>query len=412
MSPTDVDVIVVGAGLAGISAARVLSDAGRTVSLLEAADGIGGRVRTDRVDGFLLDRGFQVLLTAYPEARRQLRYEALDLQSFDPGAQVWIGTRFHTVGDPFRAPSTVISTAMAPIGSLRDKWRIAALRRRLRSAEPADLLRGPDRSTLDSLRAQSFSAITIDRFFRPLFGGIQLDPSLSTSSRMFDIIFRTLADGASAVPAAGMAAIPAQLAHPLPSGTIRLGTTVQSIEGTSVRMAGGGVVRGRAVVVATDGPAASALIGLPAVASNAVACVYFAAPAAPSSRRSVFLDGSNSGPALNVAIMSNVAPTYAPGGQHLIVAAVPGAAHQDDLEAATLHQLRTWWGPQVDQWRHLRTYRIAHGQPDQSPPFHPKQRVALGGGLFVCGDHRDTASIQGALYSGHRCGQAAAEFTA
>lgn len=412
MSATDVDVIVIGAGLAGISAARVLNDAGRTVSLLEAADGVGGRVRTDRVDGFLLDRGFQVLLTAYPEAQRQLRYQALDLQSFDPGAQVWIDSRFHTVGDPFRAPSTVISTAMAPIGSLRDKWRIAMLRRRLRSAEPADLLRGPDRSTLDSLRAQSFSPATIDRFFRPLFGGIQLDPSLSTSSRMFDIIFRTLADGTSAVPAAGMGAIPAQLAHPLPSGTVRLGTTVRSVEGNSVRMAGGGVVRGRAVIVATDGPAASALIGLPAVASHAVACVYFAAPTAPSSRRTVFLDGSNSGPALNVAIMSNVARTYAPEGQHLIVAAVPGAADQDDLETATLHQLGAWWGPQVDQWRHLRTYRIAHGQPDQSPPFHPKQRVALGGGLFVCGDHRDTASIQGALYSGHRCGQAAAEFTA
>lgn len=411
MSP-GVDAIVVGGGLAGLSAARTLQSAGRDVVLFEAADGVGGRVRTDRVDGFLLDRGFQVLLTAYPEARTQLDLDALDLQRFDPGALVWVNDRFHSVGDPFRHPTSAFSTLLAPIGGIGDKVRIATLRRHVRATSPADMLRGPDVSTEAALRRRGFSDAAIDRFFRPLFGGIQLDPSLTTSARMFEVIFRMLADGDSAVPAAGMGAIPAQIADGLRPGTIRLGSPVQAIDGTSVRLAGGGLVQGRTVVVATDGPTASRLLGRPEVPSRSVACVYFAARAAPTHRRAVLLDGSRSGPVLNVAVISNVAPGYAPEGHHLVAAAIPHPDPELDLEAAARAQLRGWWGVQVDAWRHLRTYRIPHGQPDQSPPFHPKQAVSLGGGLFVCGDHRDTGSIQGALFSGRRCGEAVVAATA
>jgi phytoene dehydrogenase-like protein len=252
----------------------------------------------------------------------------------------------------------------------------------------------------------------IDHFFRPLFGGIQLDPSLVSSARMFDVIFRMLSQGDSAVPAAGMGAIPAQLAAGLAPGTVRLGHEVTAITttttGRGVRLGSGDVVDARAVIVATEGPAAAALLGLPAVGSKHVACVYFAAPRAPTSRKYVVLDGTSSGPVLNVAVMSNVAPTYAPAGRHLVAAAIPIPEDDVDLEAAARRQLRGWWGEEVDAWQHLRTYRIAHGQPDQSPPFHPRRRISLGDGLYVCGDHRDTASIQGALFSGRRCAEAVA----
>lgn len=405
----NVDIAIVGAGLAGLVAARTALAAGRSVTVVEASDGVGGRVRSDVVDGFILDRGFQVLLTAYPEAIRQLDYEALQLRRFEPGALVWRGGRTHVVADPFRAPRTLAATAVSPIGSPIDKARIALMRRRLRSVHPATLLGGADTATGPTLTARGFSPKMIDRFFRPLFGGIQLDPELRTSRRMFDVIFRMLADGDSAVPAAGMGAIPASLAASLAPGVVRLNEPVTSVTATSL-VTEAGVIQARSVIVATDGPTAASLAGSRPVGSRAVSCVYFAAPAAPSDTRYVILNGTGSGPVLNVAIMSNVAPSYAPAGQHLIAAAMPGE-HHGDVAAAARQQLTGWWGAQVGAWRHLATYKIAHGQPDQSPPFSPKRSVRLGNGVFVCGDHRDTGSIQGAMYSGRRCAEAAIQAT-
>ena len=409
MSPInrpDEPVVVVGAGLAGLSCAVALHDAGIPVQVYEASDGVGGRVRTDHVDGFTLDRGFQVALTAYPEMHRQLDMAALDLQAFEPGALLWRNGKGSVVGDPFRRPTTVLSTVAAPIGSPFDKARIALLRHRLRGVHPARLLQGDDMSTRAALAEAGFSDTIVERFFRPLVGGIQLDPELNDSRRMFDVIFRMLADGDSAVPAAGMQAIPRQLAERLPAGTVHLDARVTATTPTSVAL-DGETIAASAVVVATEGPAASSLLGLAPVESKSVGAVYFAAPEAPIDDKLVVLDGTGRGPVLNVAVMSNVAPTYAPSGSHLIVAALPG--HDGDtIEADARSQLRGWWGSQVDTWDHVATYRIAHGQPRQRPPFDPKQRVRLDDGRFVCGDHRDTASIQGAMYSGRRCALAIA----
>ena len=404
--PRDVDVVVVGAGLAGLTAARSLQQRGRTCIVLEASDGVGGRVRTDIVDGFRLDRGFQVVLTAYPELHRLLDVPALDLRSFDPGAMVRIGTRFHRVGDPLRMPSRMIDSAIAPVGSPLDKARLARLLLRLRRADPLELLQAPDMQTIDALRSDGFSERMIDRFFRPLIGGIQLDPALSASRRMFDTIMRCLAVGNSAVPARGMQEIPAQIADGLRHETLHLNTPVADVTPNRVITVDGRTVSARCVVVATDGPAAARLLGLEPVASRPVACVWFAAPTPPLRDRLIVLDAMASGPALNVAIMTNVSPDYGPGDGRALIAAACPATDRTDLEPSVRAQLRAWWGPTVDTWTHLRTNSIAHGQPDQLPPFRPKQRQSLGDGLFVCGDHRDTPSIQGALFSGSRCADA------
>ena len=220
--PDRADVVVVGAGLAGLAAATVVADGGHSVAVLEASDDVGGRVRTDEVDGFLVDRGFQVLLTAYPELDRQLDRAALRLQAFDPGAMVRIGDRFHVVGDPLRRPGSLLSTVAAPVGTPVDKLRLLALRRRLRSSTVPQLLRGQDVDTAEALREEQFGPNMVERFLRPLIGGIQLDPELTTSRRMFDTIFRTLSEGDAAVPAVGMGAIPRQMAARLDPGWVHL----------------------------------------------------------------------------------------------------------------------------------------------------------------------------------------------
>lgn len=404
-------VVVVGAGLAGLACAVELHRRGIEVIVVEASDGVGGRVRTDQVDGFLLDRGFQVMLTAYPELHRQFDVDALDLRAFDPGAVVMRGGRPTVVADPFRAPRDLVSTVAAGtvrrIGTPADLIALARLRFRLRSPHPARLLMGSDRPTADHLNDLGFSAGFIEAFLRPLVGGIQLDPTLTTSSRMFDVIMRMLLDGDAAVPAAGMGAIPAQLASRLPEGMIHLGAPVRSVSKEAVRVDSGEVKASR-VVVATEGPEANRLIGGREVGSRRVGCVYFAADEAPLDRRLIVLAGDADGPALNVAVMSNVAPRYAPPGRHLVAAALPGVTVSSETVEATRSQLRGWWGPRVDSWEVVSTYSIAHGQPDQSTPLHPRRPVRREDGIFVCGDHRDTGSIQGALHSGRRCAEAVA----
>jgi phytoene dehydrogenase-like protein len=401
--PARVDVAIVGAGLAGLAAARHLHSKSFNVAVLEAQDDVGGRVRTDIVDGFRLDRGFQILLTAYPELKRQVDLDALDLHNFDPGALVMMRGRSYAVTDPFRAPRSAFSTARAPIGTIADKARIALLRARTLRGDPRELLRGQDLPTIVALRRAGFSEAIINRFFRPLFGGIQLDPSLTTSRRMFDIIFRSLGEGDAAVPRLGMGALPKQMADRLP-GLVHLNTKVASIDGRTAVTADGRRIETRAVIVATELPAARNLIALPERSSRTAGAVYFAADTPPTDSRLVILDGTGKGPVLNAAVMSNVATSYAPVGKHLVVAALPQVI-DGDLESMARDQMRTWWGPQVDAWRHLRTYRIAHAGVEQRPPFSPKRNIAVGNGVFVCGDHRDTGSLQGALFSGRRCGE-------
>ena len=403
--PKATDVVVVGAGLAGLAAAREIRRRGREVIVLEASDGVGGRVRTDVVEGFRLDRGFQIVLDAYPELHRQFDVPALALRPFGRGARIWVGDRFWRIADPRTKPMSVLASALAPIGTMADKVRLAALMLKLRGADPRSLLRGEDVPTSEALERARFSEAIINRFFTPLFGGIQLDPQLTASRRMFDSILRCFALGDAAVPSLGMQALPDQLAAGLPAGTVHLDAPVGEVRPGGVTMVSGTRIDASAIVVAVEGPVAARLLPIRDVVSRAASCVWYAAPTPPTKDRLIVLDGSGEGPAYNVAVMTDVASTYGSGRGSLVAAACPGVA-DPDIEPVVRAQLRHWWGGRVDGWRHLRTDAIPHGQPGQAPPFSPKRRVALGDGLFVCGDHRDTPSIQGALYSGRRCGEA------
>jgi len=414
----DADVIIVGAGLAGLACARRLAAEGLSPIVLEASDGPGGRVRTDPLGGFLLDRGFQVLLTAYPEARAVLDYAALDLKRFAPEAWVRHAGRFHRVSDPWRRPGRLPAALLSPIGTLADKLRLGRVRRRLirqaRRARPGsgpDATTGPETTTLAALRAAGLSEAMIDRFCRPFFGGILLDHNLGASSRMLEFVLAMMALGDTAVPAAGMGAIPAQIAAALPPGTVLTTTAVDAVQPGGVTLRGGGVLTARAVVVAAAAPEAASLLGAeydrPA---RGVTCLHFAADKAPFSEPFLVLDAAGEGPINNLAVMSNVAPSYAPPGAALVSATVLGVPEPAGpaLEPAVRHQMEIWFGRPARDWRLLRVDRIAHAQPAQDPPaLDPPQRpVRAGPGLYVCGDHRDNASINGALVSGRRAAEA------
>lgn len=399
------ETVIVGGGLAGLACARRLHERGRACRLFEAADAPGGRVRTDRVDGFLLDRGFQVLLTAYPEARRLLDYDALDLRLFDAAALLRVGDRFERLADPLRHPLDLPATLLSPAVPLADKLRVLKLRLEVAGGTPERLWEREEASVEEALRLRyGFSDAIVDRFFRPFFGGILLERDLErSSSRAFEFIFRMFAEGRAALPAQGMQAIPDQLAAALPEGTVRLNTRVTTVEPGAVTLDGGERVEADAVVVATDGPEAAYLLDdVAAPASRASTTLYWAADAPPETGCALLLDAEGTGPVNSLALLSSVAPTYAPEGLALLSAAVVGNPSRSDaeLEVSARAQLRRWFGAVVDGWRLLAVYRVLHALPDleRIGPLPRPSRLAEG--LYVTGDWRHDPSLNGALAAG------------
>jgi protoporphyrinogen oxidase len=408
---TKTDVVIVGAGLAGLCCARKLQEENVSFQVVEASDGVGGRVRTDHVDGFLLDRGFQVLLENYPEARRVLDYPALDLKPFEAGALIWFAGRMNRFMDPWRTKGQWRAAYDSPVGSLFDKLRLARLRSRLKGESLEKIFSRPEQPTRAELLEAGFTPVIIEHFFEPFFGGIMLDRDLGASSRMFEFVFSTMSSGRVSVPAKGMGAIPAQIASKLPPNALRVNSAVEKVEPNKITLAGGEEIEARAVVVATDGPSASKLVtGVPAVASRSVCCFYYSADEPPINEPILALAGARGGTVNNLCVVSQVAPGYAPGGKSLISVTVLGnpALTEVQLGGFVIADLKGWFGPVVRSWKLLRSYRIDHAQPDQRlGALTPIERpVRLSPGLYVCGDHRDTASIHGAMLSGRRAAEA------
>jgi phytoene dehydrogenase-like protein len=398
----DHDVIIIGAGLAGLAAATTLAASGREPFVVEASDAIGGRVRTDLVEGYRLDRGFQILLTAYPEARRQLDLDALELRRFAPGAMVRIDGRFHRVSDPLRRPLDAASSLAAPIGSVADKLRVIAFRRALTRGSVDEIWDRPGTTARERLRRAGFSDEVIERFYRPLVAGITLAPDLDGSSRVFEFVFRMLATGDAAVPADGMGTIPAQLAASLPSGSIRLGARVDAVSATDVEITGARL-RADTVVLATDVSEADRLTGIGDRAWRGTTTVWLSAPEPPIRGPWLVLDGDGRGPITNLAVMSQVSERYAPPGCTLVAASVPSA--RPDLTERVTGQLRDWFGAVVDRWEVLRVDQVARAQPVQ-PPDHRPTGTRTVDGIVIAGDHLHDASINGALASGRAAAEA------
>jgi len=402
--PATCDVVVVGAGLAGLTAGRRLSGAGLDVVLLEACDGVGGRVRTDVVDGWRLDRGFQVLNTGYPALAREVDLAALDLRELTRGALVHRAGRRRRLADPRRDPLGALATARADLGTVRDRALLAATAARVSVGSGRALVDADDQPAIDRLHERGFSDAVVDDFFRPFFAGVFLEDELVTSSRFLDLMLRMFVRGRSTLPSLGMQRLPDQLAARLPAGAVHLRCTVTALEAEGVTTAAGQVTA-RAVVCATDATSAGALVpGVTPPAWRAVTTVYHAAPTDPLGEPTLLLDADRDSPVVNTVVLTAAAPSYGPGDGRALVSTSLLGAHEG-AEAAVRARLAELYRTGTGAWEHLATYVLPQALPAMTAP-HPFQRPVLVDGVYVCGDHRDTSSIQGALVSGRRAAQA------
>lgn len=413
-------IAVVGGGLAGLVAARHLADDGADVTLYERRDELGGRVRTTREDGHVYDRGFQVLFTAYPAARRELDYDALDLRAFDPGATVCRPGERSTLADPLRDPGTIPASLSSDAATFADKLRVLALRGALARKSFNDCFRGSDESTEQYLRDWGFSERFLDRFARPFYGGITLDRSLSTSRRVFEFTFKCLSAGKTVVPATGMQAIPEYLAGRVQDAdaSIELGRAVDAVEPVDDGVmldVDGETVSADATVVATDPPTARDLTGVSAVPTEGKGCVtqYFTVPADVSLGSRIHLNAAGKRPN-TVADMTAVAPEHAPADRTLLAATTLGRPAATDAELAeTVRETVRSWYPDTDfgDFALRQTERIPFAQFAQPPGVHeslPDTRDPEGA-VYLAGDYTLTSSIQGALASGYTAAKAVRE---
>jgi len=388
-----------------------LAESGAAVTVYEASDGVGGRVRTDTSGGFLLDRGFQVYFTAYPVAKRHLDHDELDLRTFDPGAIVHQGGKRTVLSDPARDPKSLVPTLLSDAASFADKLRTVGLAAKALSGT-AITAGGEDgeadTSTLEYLRASGLSEWHIDSFYRPFYGGVFLSRTLYTSSRVFRFTFRMLATGKTAVPAKGMVEIPKQLASHLPHGSIRLNSPVEALlrEGDRVVgvRAGGEEHEADAVVVATDAPMAGELTG-EAVPVDSVGevCLYYETSGLQSGKK-IMLNAEDGAFVNNAVEVSNISERYAPDGRHLLYAvALTGFDLPDhELHRRAVGELSRWY-PEAD-FRPLGLRRIPYGQFAQPAGVHdvlPPNRSATPG-LFLAGEYTEDSSINGSMLSGEK----------
>ena len=403
-------VIVVGAGLAGLTCAKVLAERGAEVAVFEASDGVGGRVRTDEVDGFLLDRGFQVYFTAYPAAKRHLDHAKLDLRPFDPGAVVCRGGRKSILSDPRRDPGSLAPSILSDAATAGDKLRTLKLAASARQDETESAGEGADGdvTSLEYLRGLGFSERILDRFFRSFYGGIFLDRDLGTSSRVLRFTFKMLASGETVIPARGIGEIPKQLASHLPEDAIHLNSPVEELLRDGERVAGvriaGAEHEADAVVVATDAPAAGRLAGV-SVPEGSVGqtCLYYTSGGLRTGKK-ILLNGEDGGFLNNVVEISNISERYAPSGESLVCAIALGTqdAPDEELFRRGISDITRWY-PDADL-RPLAVYRIPFAQFSQPPGVHeklPENRTATPG-LVLAGEYTEDSSINGAMLSGEK----------
>ncbi|QCX76130.1 Putrescine oxidase [Streptomyces sp. YIM 121038] len=446
------DVVIVGAGVSGLSAAHQLNRAGVTTVILEAAPYVGGRMSTEKVDGFRLDKIGQLLSTSYPELRHTPGLDALALRPFAPGLLVHSEGQHHRAAEfiggqgprrtrgalhaaralasaplvprparagaraPLRTPDGAPSgraprpsrpaARSTPLGSALDQARLGAALARLAATPVRRLLARPELPAARALSAHGLPARTVEGFLRPLLSALLCDPDLTTSSRCADLALHAFARGRLCLPEGGADALPELLAAALPPGTVRTGVRVTAVAANRVTTAEHGELTCRGVLLATDARAAAELLpGLRVPSFHAMTVVHHAAPEPPLAEPALLLDADRRGPVAHTAVVSHVDPTRAPAGRFLVSSTVLGPP-PDDLDRTVLAHLAELYGTPTDRWELLAAHHTREAVPAMPPPHDLRRPVRLLSGLYVCGDHRDTSTVQGALHSGRRAAHA------
>lgn len=403
----EVDVVVVGAGLAGLACAQRLREHGVEAVVLEAGDAVGGRVRTDQVDGFLCDRGFQLINPAYPVLPEVLDVDALELRSFEPGVAVTGSGGTRVLLDPRRRPGGLVPTLLSGYVSAADLATAGAWA--APSLGPVGLLLRGDDSTLaesmDRVRFRGRLRRVVDAFLT----GTLADDTGATSATFVRLLVRSFLLGTPGVPAAGMRALPEAVAQ---GSTVRLSSPVEQLQrrdGRWVARGPWGAVSARSAVVATDPVAAGRLAEVARPEMKGLATWWFSSASAPAATSVLHVDehGTASGPVVNASVVSHAAPSYAPAGQHLVQAStlLPATGPAPTEQQVRGHLTRIF-RTSAARWDVVTLHHVPHALPAVPPPLDLRRPVTLGDGLFVAGDHRDTPSIQGALVSGRRAASA------
>ena len=405
----DADVLVIGAGLTGLTAALHLHRQNFSVKILEATERVGGRVKTDRMDGYLLDRGFQVLLTQYPETQEWLDYDALDLKPFAPGAMILNGKGKYEIMDPGRVPTATFKTLTAPVGGLPDKLKMLWLKNKLRTMSIQKIFAQPEISTLAAIQEYGFSEKMLRNFFQPFMAGIFLENGLTTSRREFDFVFKMFSEGDTAVPALGMEEIPRQLVAQLPPDAVLFNKHVRSINEQKVSTDTGETFSAPAILVATEPTSFVSRYfagGKKDIKYHSTTQVYLTADTPPFTKPVIALNAKSHRLVNNFTVMNQVAPAYAPEGKHLLSAAIVGNADyaDEELPERVRQEMAPWFGEQTARWQPLRVYRIHYALPNQDEVSHTllPEQGKLRDGLFAAGDYHLNGSINAAMRAGRQ----------
>ena len=373
------EVLIVGAGLAGLNAAITLQNAGVDVQIVEASDRAGGRVTSDVIDGFICDRGFQLINSRYPALQELDVIKEIDFITAPRVIEVALANDRHTLGDPRVAPWTALDRAT---GTIPEKL---ALLRFLASKPPSHF------SVEDSLKSLGS---TYDRVLRPFLHGVFLTDPKNVDAGYGQSIIKSFVTGAPGLPRNGVAALSNALAARVKNITYR--TQVDTVENGTVHTSAG-TFRANKVVIATDATTATQILGLPEVPRMA-GCItwYHAVDRNPSGSGRLVVDGQNRGPIINTIVVSDISADYAPDGSHLVSTTTDLGATESDVR----RHLSIIWGTSTHDWQLIAKYEIPAALPIQSVGRALSQSVKISEEVFVIGDHRAVPSQQGALFSG------------